>query len=178
MREPEDTKDPLLGKYRGPDGQLSTEGVAVAKFKQYVMDMPRPVAALAIAAATKKLETEPGDSTFGIFLEIEEMVTASTELFVVEVLKSLPEKDREALAQLIADRLRKPQSLDQVQATGRSAIKLVIEQLVANEINAGLEVQRARIAKLVADAWESEVGAIVRKKLADAVAKVKAEFAR
>lgn len=113
-----------------------------------------------------------------VFQEVNAMVDEAVEGFAFEAFKALPEKDQQELAQLIAGRLRNPASIDSVTAQGRAAIHKVIAVLVERELEASRDVLMHRIATLVAEKWETEVEAVVGKKMAEAIAKVKAEMVR
>jgi hypothetical protein len=165
---------------------ISTE-VAASIIRQHVQEMPAPLSRLANRTAQLAIayaEAHPKDEVPGLavailpYQEITRMAHEAVETFALEAFKALPEAERVELAQLIAGRLRKPSSIDSVTADGAAAIKRLIGVLVDRELEASRDVLMHRIATLVAERWEAEVEAVVGKKLAEAVVKIKAEMAR
>jgi hypothetical protein len=168
-------------------GRAISKEVAVSILRQHVQDMPAPLAMLAnktAQLAASYYEAHPDGDLPGLknailpYQEITRMAQEAVDTFALEAFKALPEKDQEELAQLIAGRLRKPASIDSVTAEGAAAIKRLIGVLVDRELEASRDVLMHRIATLVAERWEAEVEALVGKRLAEAVAKIKADMAR
>ena len=105
------------------------------------------------------------------FTEVLMVIEETSADLAVLVFKELPEEDRKELARVMAERLKKPASLEQVLEHGRRAMQTIIGELVDRELEANAPVLMHRIVEMVEARWEAEVETVVRKKVEAALAK-------
>ncbi len=157
-------------------------------FKVILADSPPPVASFATKIC--KLAAErgfvlPGDRgvvvygtlSIDLFLEVFTVMSDTVASLAIAVFTELSPSERQDLARLVTDRLKKPASLEQVGNQGRSILQVLVGTLVEAEVEALRPVLEHRVKELVRDRWEKEVDALVRVRLDAALAKVKKELA-
>ena len=176
------TAGTTLGVAMGSTKRSEKQRVA-DQLKARVAELPAILqhfgAAVALKAGPVHVE-EAGKTihSMTVFTEAIMAIDQATSELAIVVFHELETKDRQELARIVLDRLRKPASLEQVAVKGRSAMQTIIAQLVEQELDVQRPMLVARIEKLVAERWEKEVEDVVRKRVDAAIAKVKAEVAR
>jgi len=173
------------------------EKVAVGFFRKHLFDLapsmqrlvtgttiiasnPEDFADLTKSAAELFQRKGPIDIVYSTSLiaEVTSMVDKAVPEFAALAFQSLDAEDRADIAKMVAERLRKPQSVEAVAGVGKKAIERVIETLVERELEAAMPVLLHRISELVDKSWEEHVDAVVKKKLALALDKIKAEMGK
>lgn len=154
-------------------------------YREAYMALPRwqemfamQIMALTYVDETKDPDRRRFDTGAAMIYGVIDMLNETVEALALAAFESMKDEDREELVSHLAAQLRKQKNVDAVTDLGKKAIARVVGVLVDRELEAMQDVLLHRIAELVASQWETQIEAVVRRKVDEALAKVKAEIAK